>query len=295
MTMNDEKPMGSGTFGADDRTPSYAQKKAASKTGKKKAKPVVAPAKLDLDSGESARVPTPRKRTKRNVNFEPVQAVDPQKNFTERKLPQSVLYIVMPRCGAELFYSDIADSPVCENNKIYTWAEYSHWASGGGNMFVNLGLDINGNNILDLCSAAQTVEKVVIITNSNRTLWKEIALLELSTGMRIDQSPAVSRTNVDEHMADMRLTVGVYTALATVWNRCYPGDTIDIAGLWATNRFYWPHTRFREDVSSSGIMPQKSFVKNAIENQFNNDIPVNEGCFMEYFCRTPLSLPKYEQ
>lgn len=292
--MNDEKPMGSGTFGADDRTPSYAQKKAASKTGKKKAKAVVAP-KLDLDTGESARVPTPRKRTKRNVNFEPVQAVDPQKNFTERKLPQSVLYIVMPRCGAELFYSDIADSPVCENNKIYTWAEYSHWASGGGNMFVNLGLDINGNNILDLCSAAQTVEKVVIITNSNRTLWKEIALLELSTGMRIDQSPAVSRTNVDEHMSDMRLTVGVYTALATVWNRCYPGDTIDIAGLWATNRFYWPHTRFREDVSSSGIMPQKSFVKNAIENQFNNDIPVNEGCFMEYFCRTPLSLPKYEQ
>tara|TARA_B110000902_G_scaffold256384_1_gene323088 strand:+ start:99 stop:980 length:882 start_codon:yes stop_codon:yes gene_type:complete len=293
--MNDEKPMGSGTFGADDRTPSYAQKKAASKTGKKKVKAVVAPAKLDLDSGESARVPTPRKRTKRNVNFEAVESVDPQKNFTERKLPQSVLYIVMPRCGAELFYSDIADSPVCENNKIYTWAEYSHWASGGGNMFVNLGLDINGNNILDLCSAAQTVEKVVIITNSNRTLWKEIALLELSTGMRIDQSPAVSRTNVDEHMADMRLTVGVYTALAAVWNRCYPGDTIDIAGLWATNRFYWPHTRFREDVSSSGIMPQKSFVKNAIENQFNNDIPVNEGCFMEYFCRTPLSLPKYEQ
>ena len=295
MTMNDEKPMGSGTFGADDRTPSYAQKKAASKTSKKKVKEKLAPVKLDLDTGESARVPTPRKRTKRNVNFEPVQAVDPQKNLTERKLPQSVLYIVMPRCGAELFYSDIADSPVCENNKIYTWAEYSHWASGGGNMFVNLGLDINGNNILDLCSAAQTVEKVVIITNSNRTLWKEIALLELSTGMRIDQSPAVSRTNVDEHMSDMRLTVGVYTALATVWNRCYPGDTIDIAGLWATNRFYWPHTRFREDVSSSGIMPQKSFVKNAIENQFNNDIPVNEGCFMEYFCRTPLSLPKYEQ
>ena len=41
--MNDEKPMGSGTFGADDRTPSYAQKKAASKTGKKKVKQVVAP------------------------------------------------------------------------------------------------------------------------------------------------------------------------------------------------------------------------------------------------------------
>jgi hypothetical protein len=65
--------------------------------------------------------------------------------------------------------------------------------------------------------------------------------------------------------------------------------------LWATNRFYWPHTRFREDVNSSGIMPQKSFVKNAIESQFNDNIPINEGCFMEYFMRTPLSLPKYEQ
>lgn len=294
MTMNDDKPMGSDAFGADDKTPSYAQKKAAKGRAKKKSVKAPAP-KLDLDVAESARVPTPRKRTKRNVNFEPVEAVEPQKNFTERKLPQSVLYIVMPRCGAELFYSSIADSPVCENNRIYTWAEYSHWASGGGNMFVNLGLDINGNNILDLNRAAQSVEKVVIVTNSNRTLWKEIALLELSTGMRIDQSPTVSRTNVDEHMADMRLTVGVYTALAAVWNRSYPGDSIDIAGLWATNRFYWPHTRFREDVNSSGIMPQKSFVKNAIESQFNDNIPINEGCFMEYFMRTPLSLPKYEQ
>lgn len=292
--MNDDKPMGSDAFGADDKTPSYAQKKAAKGRAKKKSVKAPAP-KLDLDVAESARVPTPRKRTKRNVNFEPVEAVEPQKNFTERKLPQSVLYIVMPRCGAELFYSSIADSPVCENNRIYTWAEYSHWASGGGNMFVNLGLDINGNNILDLNRAAQSVEKVVIVTNSNRTLWKEIALLELSTGMRIDQSPTVSRTNVDEHMADMRLTVGVYTALAAVWNRSYPGDSIDIAGLWATNRFYWPHTRFREDVNSSGIMPQKSFVKNAIESQFNDNIPINEGCFMEYFMRTPLSLPKYEQ
>jgi hypothetical protein len=294
VTMNDDKPMGSDAFGADDKTPSYAQKKAAKGRAKKKSVKAPAP-KLDLDVAESARVPTPRKRTKRNVNFEPVEAVEPQKNFTERKLPQSVLYIVMPRCGAELFYSSIADSPVCENNRIYTWAEYSHWASGGGNMFVNLGLDINGNNILDLNRAAQSVEKVVIVTNSNRTLWKEIALLELSTGMRIDQSPTVSRTNVDEHMADMRLTVGVYTALAAVWNRSYPGDSIDIAGLWATNRFYWPHTRFREDVNSSGIMPQKSFVKNAIESQFNDNIPINEGCFMEYFMRTPLSLPKYEQ
>lgn len=295
MTMNDDKPMGSDAFGADDKTPSYAQKKAAKGRAKKKSVKAPTPVKLDLDVAESARVPTPRKRTKRNVNFEPVEAVEPQKNFTERKLPQSVLYIVMPRCGAELFYSSIADSPVCENNRIYTWAEYSHWASGGGNMFVNLGLDINGNNILDLNRAAQSVEKVVIVTNSNRTLWKEIALLELSTGMRIDQSPTVSRTNVDEHMADMRLTVGVYTALAAVWNRSYPGDSIDIAGLWATNRFYWPHTRFREDVNSSGIMPQKSFVKNAIESQFNDNIPINEGCFMEYFMRTPLSLPKYEQ
>lgn len=198
-----------------------------------------------------------------------------------------------PHVGAELILDKLIDqNPLSDNLGKYLFAEVDEWFTHGGDLMLHMG-EINARNNAAAQRALDQAEVIEWITEQHLHRWREIALVELTTGelYNLSLSNTVS-VNMHRYLQDACAHATAWSRIMELWIDRWPGEIHSVSDYFTEKSWPYPHqAEFGAEENSQNEIFNGAHIRDMLHNAVTDGhLTVNINWIAGYFQRLPLAV-----